>query len=312
MLFSKLTNIPGVQTFLDLTKRVSLPGFEGYSVFEVSRFFARRLMESELQTDARSIAFSFFLALFPALIFLFTLIPYIPVDGFQSRLMLALQDVLPPTTFGEAQTTIEDIITRQRGGLLSIGFLFAIYVSSSGVLSIITVFNARSMHKSPNMFKLRMKSIWLTLYLAVLTMLAIALLVFTEVAFFYLREKIELTSKAPLLLLGIGKWILLIGLCFTAISSLYYFGTNKLSKWKFISAGSTLATILILGTSLAFNYFIANFSQYNKLYGSIGTLIVILIWMNFNCLQLIIGFELNSSIEEAKINHKKTLRKPKG
>jgi len=312
MLFRRLTNIPGVQSLLAVTRRITLPGFDGYSLYEVLRFFVRRLLEGEVQTRAHSIAFSFFLALFPALIFLFTLIPYIPVAGFQDKLLMALRDIMPPSTYEEARITIEDIITRQRGGLLSLGFLFALYISSNGIMTIISVFNVRSPHKNVPAFKLRMKSVWLTLYLSFLVLVAIALLILSEYGFYYLREKIELTSRAPLYILAAGKWILLMALCFTAISSLYYFGTSKAARWRFISAGSTLATTLIIATSLGFNYFIENFSQYNKLYGSIGTLIIILVWIDFNCLQLIIGFELNSAIEQARLTSKRTLRAFRG
>jgi membrane protein len=308
MLFRRITNIPGVQTLLALSQRITLPGFDGYSLYEVLRFFVRRLLEGEVQTRAHSIAFSFFLALFPALIFLFTLIPYIPVEGFQDRLMLTLRGVMPPNTYEASRSTIEDIVTRPRSGLLSLGLLFALYISSGGVLTLISVFNARSHHKSPSAWRLRVKSVWLTLYLVLLFLVAVGLLILSEFAFFYLREKVELTSRAPLFLLAAGKWLLLVALCLTAISSLYFFGTHKLSRWRFISAGSTLATILIIVTSLGFNYFIEHFSQYNKLYGSIGTLIVILLWIDFNCLQLIIGFELNASIEQARLKSRKTLK----
>jgi membrane protein len=107
-------------------------------------------------------------------------------------------------------------------------------------------------------------------------------------------------------LLG-GKYIILLVLCFTAISSLYYFGpSGGTKKFRFISAGSTLATILIVLTSIGFNYFISHFGRYNKVYGSIGTLIIILVYINFNCLQLLIGFELNNSIDKAKIKPLKT------
>jgi membrane protein len=230
------------------------------------------------------------------------------MEGFHERLIMTLRIVMPPNTYEASRGTIEDIITRPRSGLLSLGFLFALYISSGGIMTLISVFNARSHHKSPSAWRLRVKSVWLTLFLVILFLAAMGLLIFSEYAFFYLREKVELTSRTPLLLLAAGKWLLLVALCLTAISSLYFFGTHKLSRWRFISAGSSLATILVIATSLGFNYFIENFSQYNKLYGSIGTLIVILLWIDFNCLQLIIGFELNASIEQARLKGRKTLK----
>ncbi|MDA3779886.1 MAG: YihY/virulence factor BrkB family protein, partial [Bacteroidales bacterium] len=97
-----------------------------------------------------------------------------------------------------------------------------------------------------------------------------------------------------------GKWIIIIAFFFFAISSLFYLAPAKKTKWRFISVGSTLATILTLLTSLGFSYFVNNFGQYNKLYGSIGTLMVILIWLYFNSFAILLGFELNASINNAK------------
>lgn len=302
-LSSFILKLPLIQQLVDLSKKISLPGFDGLSIFDVLTFFFQRLAEGDVQSRARSIAFSFFLALFPAIIFLFTLIPYIPIEGFQDKLLLLIRDLLPPYTYEASRITIEDIIRHQRGGLLSLGFLFTLYICSNGVLSMINVFNETSRHKPVSAYKLRLKAMWLTVYLLILIILAISLLILSEVAVHFLSEKINLTSKAPIYFLLSGKWLLLLALCFTTISSLYYFGTHKHSKWKFISAGSTLATVLIILTTLAFNYFIVNFGQYNKIYGSIGTLVVILIWINFNCLQLIVGYELNASIEHAKHHH---------
>lgn len=282
-------------------EKIRLPGFQGLNIYEVSVFFFKGLTESEVQSRARSIAFSFFLALFPAIIFLFTLIPYVPIAGFQEQLLRLIQKLMPPNTYEASRVTIEDIITHQRSGLLSFGFLFTLYVSSNGIKSLINAFNQSTKSKSVNsVFKQRITAIGLTFLMAILIILTIGLLLLSELATNYLVNKIDLTSKTPIYVLQVSKWILLIALCFTAISSLYYFGTSKKTRWRFISAGSTLATFLILLTSIAFNYFIANFAQYNKLYGSIGTLIIILLWIYFNCLQLIVGYELNLSIGNAK------------
>jgi membrane protein len=133
------------------------------------------------------------------------------------------------------------------------------------------------------------------------------LLIFSEVALHFIVTSVKLKSQTPIILVQAGKWIILIALCFIAISSLYYFGTIKKSRWRFISAGSTLATVLILLTALGFNYFVIHFASYNKVYGSIGTLIIILLWIYFNCMQLIVGYELNASIDSAKKNQVKII-----
>lgn len=280
--------------------KIKYPGQENISLLDIARFFITGLQQGDIQSRARSISFDFFLAIFPTIIFFFTLIPYIPVEGIQDRILYLLQEVLPPYTFEAARTTIEDILKQPRGGLLSFGFLFALYVSTNGINSLINSFN-QSYHgiEVRSGFQQRLVSVYLTLMLAIIVILSIALIILSEVATHYMEAKNLLDAGPRIFLLQTGKWIILIGMALCMISFLYFYGPSKKNKRPFISVGSVTATILLIATSLAFNYFVANFSQYNKIYGSIGTLIVILIWINFNSLQLIIGFELNASIENA-------------
>lgn len=282
-------------------RKISLPGFEGMHLYEVGDFFLQRLKEGELQTRARAIAFSFFLALFPTIIFIFTLIPYIPIPAFPEKLLLLIKEFLPSSTYEAAKGTIEDIVLHQRGGLLSFGFIFAIFVSSDGVLALMSWFN-RSYHGKDQRkgWKKRIMAIGLTLTLSLFVFTAIGLLITSEIIFSYLEKKEILVHLAQVILLLLGKWTVLLLLCFSAISLLYYFGPSKHEKVKFISAGSSLATMLIIVTTLGFNYFINNFGQYNKIYGSIGTLIVILIWLYINLLVILVGYELNVSIRKAR------------
>ncbi|MBT8195914.1 MAG: YihY/virulence factor BrkB family protein [Bacteroidia bacterium] len=289
-----------------VSKKIIIPGFEGVPLYDVAIFFWRGIQKGSIQTRSRALAFTFFLALFPGILFLFTLIPYLPIEGFQDQMLLLIQTLLPPITYEVISETITDVIKRQRGGLLSIGFITALIFTTDGVNTMIKGFN-KSYHVSEGKSTMQqwLSSLYLTFVLTLLIILAIALLVTNEVLLQYLNNQGILNNETPVVLLQIGKWIILLLLSFTAISSIYYFGTAKIKGYKFISAGSTLATILVILTSLAFNYFISNFGQYNKLYGSIGTLLIILLWIYFNALQLIIGFELNGSIESAKSNQKK-------
>lgn len=299
-----IENLPVVTQFIELSKRLRLPGFEGLPLYDVAQFFFRGLNKGDIQMRARSASFSFFLALFPTVIFLFTLIPYVPIAGFQDQLLGLIKALLPANTYQASYKTIEDIIRHQRGGLLSFGFVFALYVSTNGVFALLEGFS-QTYHsretRSP--YKMRITSLVLTIILAFLVFVVIALIIGTEVAAKFIIHTKFFGSKWPLFFLKTGQWIILVALCFTAISLLFTYGTDRSSRgkhWRFVTAGSTLATILIIVTSLGFNYFITHFGQYNKVYGSIGTLIVILSWIFFNVLQLIIGFELNASIEIAK------------
>lgn len=286
-----------------ISKTFSLPGFEGVALYNVGTFFFHRFATSELQTRSRALAFSSFLALFPTIIFIFTLIPYIPIENFQDRVLALIQTLMPANTYETTRITIEDIVKHQRGGLLSFGFLAALFISSDGIRALMRWFN-KSYHgkETRPAWKIRLLSIGLTLFIALLVTLAIALIITSELVFYYLSEKKIFVTFMQLILLHAGKWIILVLLCFSAISLLYYFGPSKSQKTKFISAGSSLATLLIIATTLGFNFFITHFGQYNKVYGSIGTLIIILVWLYINSLVLLIGFELNVSIQKAGDN----------
>ncbi|CAN5372866.1 YihY/virulence factor BrkB family protein [soil metagenome] len=284
-----------------LSKHLRLPGFDGLPLYDVTDFFIQRLQEGELQTRARSMAFSFLLALFPAVIFIFTLIPYIPIDNFQYQLLGLIQALLPSNTYEAIRTTIEDIVNHQRGGLLSFGFFFALFVSADGILALMNWFN-RSFHGKAQRsgWQMRLMAIGLTITLAFFVLLAIGLIVTSEVVYQYLVKEDVINNTVNIVMLQAGKWLILLSLCFSAISLLYYFGPSKHEKLRFISAGSSLATLLIVITTLGFNFFVTNFGTYNKVYGSIGTLIIILIWLYINSLVLLVGYELNVSIKKTQ------------
>ena len=142
---------------------------------------------------------------------------------------------------------------------------------------------------------------------SVLLIVATILIIFGEIAIKYLVTHHILKTKTQVWLLLLGKWVVVLALFFIAISFLYYYAPSMKKRWRFISAGSTLATVLTIITSIVFAYFVNNFGQYNKLYGSIGTLIVMLLWIYFNSLILILGFELNASIDNAKKQLKRVI-----
>ena len=290
-----------VKALTKSSKRVALPGFEGMPIYDVADFFFTGIQRGSIVTRAQSLAFSFFLAIFPAIIFLFSLIPYVPIQDFQDQLLLLIQNVLPKDAYESTRETIEDIIKHQRGGLLSLGFVFALYFTTNGFMALMRGFNS-SYHeqekRSP--WKRRGVAFILTIILSILLIVATALIIFSEITFKYLVKKAILKSKTQVVLILLGKWIVVFALFFFAISFLYYYAPSVKKKWRFVSAGSTFATVLTILLSIGFAFFVNNFGQYNKVYGSIGTLIVILLWIYFNSLILLLGFELNASIDRAK------------
>ena len=286
---------------IELSKKIILPGFDGLPLYDVVVFFIKGIQKGSLTTRASSLAFNFFLAIFPGIIFLFSLIPYIPIDDFQDQLLSLMKDMLPYNAFQAMKSTIEDILMHQRRGLLSFGFILTFYFATNGVNAMINAFNSSYYSietRSPLMQ--RLVSFILVFILTFLVLFSIALIVFSGLALDYLVEKGILQDAFTIYLLLIGKWLTIVGLFFFTFSFLYYYGPSRKSKFRFISPGSTLATILSIITSLGFAYYVNNFGQYNKLYGSIGTIVVVLLWLYFNSIILLLGFELNASIRNAK------------
>lgn len=287
---------------IEVVKKIKPLGFTGLSLYDVSVFFIKGLQEGAITTRASSLAFNFFLAFFPSIIVFFTLIPYIPIDGFQQTLMEIISNVLPPSTNSATFSTLEDIINNQRGGLLSIGFILALYFSTNGMSSLIQAFNSSyHIRENESIIKHQMLSILLTIVISALVFLTIILIIFGKASIIYMIDY-QLINENKLVLLNAAKWVILIFMLFLGITTIFNLGPAIKSQIKIFSPGAILATLFIILTSIVFSYYIDNFSQYNKIYGSIGTLIIILLWIYFNAIFLLIGFELNASIFNAKKN----------
>lgn len=275
---------------------VTLPLFDGLSLYDVAIFFWKGIYEGAVTSRAASISFSFFLALFPGVIFVFTLIPFIPVEGFQTELFRLLRDVLPPNSFDAAYSTINDILTIKRGDLLGLTVVAALFFATNGTLALIGNFG-QTVHRLNvrGFWSQYLAAFWLTLALALLLIGGIALLALGEVWIPKL-----LPGSDGIWLATIGRWGVLLGLVLFAISLLFYFGPMRSAPWRFISPGALLATVLVWLTSYLFGIYVTDFSRYNQFYGSIGTLMIIQLWIYVNAIGLIIGFELNASMARAK------------
>ncbi len=288
------------ERILTKAKKVTFPGLDGMALYDVMVFFWRSIVDGALSTRASAIAFSFFVALFPAIIFLFTLIPYIPIDNFQDKLFLLIKDMVPENAFNAIEETVKDILTRQRGDLLSLGFFMALIFSTNGFASMMTAFDA-SLHSFERRTWVgqRLIALLLLAIMSFLLTIAIALITYGQSFINYLAENDILRDHFTIYMLSIGKWVVILFLFFIANSFLFYLAPAKKTKWRFISAGGTLSTVLCVITFQGFSYYINRFGQYNKLYGSIGTLLVIMLLMYLISMILLIGFELNASINEA-------------
>ena len=288
-----------------ISSRLILPGFEGMSLYDVSSFFFKGIRKSSIIIRANSLSYIFLMSIFPAILFFFTLIAYIPIDNLHTTIMETLKQAFPENAYLTVKNTIEDILKHQNSGLLSIGFLLTMYFANNGMIGLIKAFNQTSHTiESRSSFKLHLTSILLIFIVTTIIILSISLLIFTSFAIKYFVSEGILTNDLTIYLYSAGKWIIIFVMVLSMISFIYYLAPAKERYFKFISAGSTLATILSLLFIFGFKYYIDHFSRYNKLYGSIGTLIVLMLWINLNALVLLIGYELNASIHDAKIQKK--------
>ncbi len=290
--------------FKSKAKDISIPGFERVPVYYVVKFFISGAKNGYLATRASAIAFNFALAIFPTMLFIFTLIPFIPVENLQIELLKLIKDFLPQNAFQFFESTLISVVTVKKIGIFSFGAFASLIFSTNAVHALIQAFN-NTYHSidTRNWTAIRIISTFLVFIIFILIATSLILITFGQ---FFLTKLVELKileMNITYYMITLAKWIIIIALFFFSISFLYYFAPAKKTKWKFISAGSTLATILALLTSLGFSYFVNNFGQYNKLYGSIGTIMVVLLWIYFNSFALILGFELNASINNAHIEN---------
>ncbi len=279
---------------------VSLPGFKRKSIYEVGKFFVKGLFQEDLSLIASSLAFNFFIAIFPLIIFLFTLIPYIPIDSFGEQITALLAIFLPDNAYSFMKDTIDDIVNNQNAGLLSFGFVAALYFASTGFANMLSAFEVGIETKlRRSWIATRIKSTGILVLVVSILITTILVSILFQYSIDYIEGKTAVNEAVMRFTLLAVEYFLTVVLVYLIFSSLYYFGSSRATKWRFFSAGSTLATILSILTTYGFTKYVENFNSYNKLYGSVGTLLVLMILIFFNCFVVLIGFELNKSIDKA-------------
>lgn len=287
--------------FIEWTKVMILPGFSPLPIYTVASFFFQEIEKDELINKASSLAYNFMLAIFPAILFLFTLIPYIPIEHFQDQLMSLIALVLPIEAYIAVKSTLVDIVSNQNSKLLSFGFAFALIFATNGVHTLMQAFNKSSLIiETRPWFKQRLVALYLTLLISFALIFGLVIMTIGEYIFGVLKSELRFKDSFWIYILNMARWFILIILYFVTIAIMYRYGPANAKKWKFFSAGSWMATILAVIAFWGFSYYINNFGNYNKLYGSIGTLIVLMIWLYLNSLIILVGFELNASIDLSK------------
>jgi len=285
-----------------LAERVHPVGFEGLTLYTVANFFIDGLKEGALSTRAAAIAFRLFLAFFPAILIMLSLIPLVPISDFQDNLFDLIESGLPGDTFQLFETTIEDLILNKHNQVLSLSFLVGLFFASNSINAILVGFNGSvNLQRTGGVIKTRLFSLAVLFVMAVVVVISMALITLSGYIFDYGLQVIDLNDGLAQFLIGVVKYLIIIFLIYSVITLLYNVGNLDTKKFKYFSAGATLTTFFFLLTTFGFAIYLNNFGNYNELYGTLGTLVVLLIWLNFNCLILLLGFELNTSISRAKV-----------
>lgn len=280
------------------SKTHSLPGLKRIPLYNLFAFVKKELQDDAITTRANSMAFSFFMALFPSIIVLFTVLAYTPLyERFNEVLYDAVHEVMPGQAGKMLMKTIQDIATIPRSGLMSFGFFLAIWFASNGMLSMMSGLEKDypATFKRRKWWQKRFIAIQLTFLVAFVLVASVVLVILggTIHDFVFQYIKVDVLTRWSI---GFFRWLVVILLFYTTFSSIYRFGSSTRRPIAFFNPGAMLATVLSILSSWGFSFYVDNFGSYNKLYGSIGTLIVLMIWIQLNCMILLIGFELNAAI----------------
>ena len=299
----KLDKIPFVCVLVRIGKKIKIPGLEGMSLYDVLEMYFIGIIEGALTTRASGIAYSFFMAIFPFLLFIFTLIPYIPIDGFQEGLLSIITDVLPPKTYDLIGPVIEDIIKNQYSGLLSFGFIVSLFLMANGVNAIFGGFEySYHIKEVRNVFRAYFIAVLVSLIIVVFLIITVVIITFLEL---YIKERGGLQwLEDNLIWLQIGRALIFLTMIFITVSMLYHYGVKEGKESRFFSPGAVLTTILSILTFYLFGIYVNEFAKYNELYGSIGTLLILMLFIWLNAIILLLGFELNASIATLRKRNK--------
>ena len=288
------TTLPGIKQIIAFLRLIRIPGLKGFSMYQLLELYVVGIIKGALTARAGSISFSFFMALFPFLLFVLNLIPFIPtffsIENFDLILLDFIETLLPAESHGFFNDIFKDIQSKPRGGLLSSVFLLSIFLSANGVNSIFTSFEV-SYHVKElrNIFKQYLYALGVSVLLAFMLLVAVISFIYFELAFKnFLPETLDWVRW--------GQNVFFIVLAYFSISILYYFGTIQGKLMRFFSPGAMMTLLLFICSTYLFGIYVDRFSNYNQLYGSIGALLIFMLYSWINSIVLLLGFELNATI----------------
>lgn len=290
-----------LEKLFSFTKNVYLPGFNGQSVYQTFIFFFDGLKKNSIVDRSYAISYKFILASFPFIIFLFSLIPFIPINGLQDEILKSILNAFPDQLIPYVNNFFEDLIIHKKSSILSIGFLLTIFFASNTMTAVLKGFNS-SYHlnriKRKNV-SLRLWSIALIFIISFLLIAAALIFILGGQLISYIQSHSEFNNSFYSFLFSFLNWICIIALFVLAISTLYNVGNTERIKWTILSPGVIFSTLFIGLFSELFTLYVYYLAPFNKLYGSLGTVIVFMLFVYYFFAILLIGFELNLSVQSA-------------
>jgi membrane protein len=295
---NKLNKIPVLRQLVAFGKTIKLKSFEGLSLYDIIELYGIGIFKGAFSYRASAVAFSFFMALFPFALFILNLIPFIPLENFQQDFLQFVEEGVPPNTYDAIALIISDIMNHSHQGLLSSGFILSILLMTNGVNAVLGGFEMSAhITVTRGFFKQYFIALALSLALSLLLIVTVAAIVIAEI----MIQKINIQGYvADVSVIEWSRFCFIILMILITTSILYKFGTKETSKISFISYGAIFTTILIIISSYIFGVYVEKFARYNELYGSIGTLLVLMFYIWINCMVLLLGFELNATIYKLK------------
>jgi len=306
--FGKMVyNLAFVQAIISTSKKIVLPGFQGLSLYVVSKFFVKEINNTKLTERAAAVTYNFLMAIAPTMLFLFSLIPYFPLQGVQQTILITLKMVTPNAhIYQTASKIVIDFMTVQRKDVLSFGILLTLFFSSNGIMGLMRSFDrSQALYKKRTGLSRRWTAIKLTFVMMGLSLISLALFIIQIKELNGLILRIFHNIVAVKLI----SFLILILIIFCAISIIYRYGASLTHQFRFVTTGSVFATILSVIATGVFFYLVNHIINYNKVYGSIGTIIAFMVWVWLNTLVILIGYELNISIRLGQISRTKDVVK---
>lgn len=284
----------------------TLPGLDGIPVYKITRFFIQEIRANSLSIRSRAIAFSFFLSLFPAILFLISIIPFalmlFNAQNIDTYILKLINNVSPSPQVYEflasfIEPLLKDLVHNTRASLLTTTLLLTIFLTSNGVVAMMSSFDKSydNYHKR-NTLQTRLVALKITFLIMIMFLISLLAVIIGGDVLDYLLKTLNIDNTITNILFTVLGYLGIILLFFLSISLIYYYGPATKKKYRFISPGATVATLLSILASVGFSYYVQHFVRLNALFGSIGTIMILLIWLNVNAFVLLIGYEINVAV----------------